>query len=39
MDPTLDAAWLRQALDELLSGGEVSRAETEPVGCSIKWKP
>ena len=39
LDPTLDAAWLRQALDELLSGGEVSRAETEPVGCSIKWKP
>ena len=38
MDPTLDAAWLRQALVELLSGGEVSRAETEPVGCSIKWK-
>ena len=38
MDPALDAAWLRQALDELLSGGEVSRAETEPVGCSIKWK-
>ena len=24
MDPALDAAWLRQALDELLSGGEVS---------------
>ena len=38
MDPALDAAWLREALDELLSGGEVSRAETEPVGCSIKWK-
>ena len=38
MDPTLDAAWLREALDELLSGREISRAETEPVGCSIKWK-
>ena len=38
MDPALDAAWLREALDELLSGREVSRAETEPVGCSIKWK-
>jgi peroxiredoxin len=38
MDPALDAAWLREALDEVLSGHEVSRAETEPVGCSIKWK-
>jgi peroxiredoxin len=38
MDPALDAAWLREALDEVLSGREVSRAETEPVGCSIKWK-
>jgi hypothetical protein len=38
MDPTLDAAWLREALDQVLSGREVSRAETEPVGCSIKWK-
>ena len=38
MDPALDAAWLREALDELLSGREISRAETEPVGCSIKWK-
>jgi hypothetical protein len=38
MDPGLDAAWLREALDEVLSGGEVSRAATDPVGCSIKWK-
>ena len=38
MDPSLDAAWLREALDQVLSGREVSRAETEPVGCSIKWK-
>ncbi len=38
MDPALDAAWLREALDAVLSGREVSRAETEPVGCSIKWK-
>jgi AhpC/TSA family len=38
MDPTLDAGWLREALDQVLSGREVSRAETEPVGCSIKWK-
>ena len=38
MDPALDAAWLREALDEVLSGREVTRAETEPVGCSVKWK-
>jgi peroxiredoxin len=38
MDPARNAAWLREALDEVLSGGQVSRAETEPVGCSIKWK-
>ena len=38
MDPAQNAAWLREALDELLSAGEVSRAATEPVGCSIKWK-
>ena len=38
MDPALNAAWLREALDDLLSGSQVSRAETEPVGCSIKWK-
>jgi AhpC/TSA family len=38
MEPALDAAWLREALDEVLSGREISRAETEPVGCSIKWK-
>jgi AhpC/TSA family len=38
MDPTLDAAWLREALDEVLSGREVSRGATDPVGCSIKWK-
>ena len=38
MDPAHNAAWLREALDDLLSGGQVSRAETEPVGCSIKWK-
>ena len=38
MDAAQNAAWLREALDALLSGGQVSRAETEPVGCSIKWK-
>jgi peroxiredoxin len=37
-DPGLDAAWLREALDALLAGEEISRPETEPVGCSVKWK-
>ena len=38
MDPAKNADWLREALDDVLSGGEVSRPQTEPVGCSIKWK-
>jgi thiol-disulfide isomerase/thioredoxin len=38
-DPSLQASWLREALDQLLAGEEVARAETEPVGCSVKWKP
>jgi peroxiredoxin len=37
-DPALNAAWLREALDAVLAGSEPERAETEPVGCSIKWK-
>lgn len=37
-DPKQNAAWLREALDSLLAGNEITRAETEPVGCSIKWK-
>ena len=38
-DPTQRAAWLRAALDEVLAGRQPSQAETQPVGCSIKWKP
>ena len=38
MDPALDAAWLREALDAVLAGEEPARPETEPVGCSVKWK-
>jgi peroxiredoxin len=38
-DPSQRAAWLRQALDAVLSGSEPQPAETRPVGCSIKWKP
>jgi peroxiredoxin len=32
------AAWLREALDAVLSGEQPARAETEPVGCSVKWR-
>jgi peroxiredoxin len=38
-DPSANGLWLREALDDLLSGVELRRPETEPVGCSIKWKP
>jgi peroxiredoxin len=37
-DPAQDAAWLRGALDDVLAGREVGRPETEPIGCSVKWK-
>jgi protein-disulfide isomerase len=38
-DPSLNAAWLREALDDVLAGRPVGRPQTEPVGCSVKWKP
>jgi AhpC/TSA family len=38
-DQSQGAAWLREALDAVLAGEDPPRAETEPVGCSIKWKP
>jgi peroxiredoxin len=37
-EPALNASWLRAALDAVLAGSEPERAETKPVGCSIKWK-
>jgi hypothetical protein len=37
-DDSLDGAWLRAALDDVLAGHEVGNPETEPVGCSVKWK-
>jgi peroxiredoxin len=37
-DPAAGAAWLREALDALLRGEAPERAETEPVGCSVKWR-
>ncbi len=36
--PDENAKWLRDALDAVLAGEELGLAETEPVGCSIKWK-
>jgi peroxiredoxin len=38
-DPGQHAKWLRDALDAVLGGQQPARAETKPVGCSIKWKP
>jgi peroxiredoxin len=38
-DPSQRAQWLREALDAVLAGEQPARAETKPVGCSIKWKP
>ncbi len=38
-DPAQHATWLRDALDAVLAGRAPERAETKPIGCSIKWKP
>ena len=38
-DESRHAAWLRDALDAVLDGRDPERPETEPVGCSVKWKP
>ena len=38
-DPSLNAAWLRGALDAILAGGTPDPAETKSVGCSVKWRP
>ena len=37
-DPSLNAAWLRGAIDAVLAGAVPDPAETKPVGCSIKWR-
>ena len=37
-DPEQNAAWLRDALDDLLAERDVRRPESEPVGCSVKWR-
>jgi AhpC/TSA family protein len=37
-DASQNAAWLREALDAVLAGEDPPRSETDPVGCSVKWK-
>jgi peroxiredoxin len=37
-DPSQNAAWLRGALDAVLDGGVVERAETPARGCTVKWR-
>lgn len=36
-DESLNANWLRGALDHILAGTSPEPADTQPVGCSIKW--
>lgn len=36
-DPSAGAEWLRGALESVLEGSSPEPAETEPVGCSVKW--
>jgi hypothetical protein len=38
MNPSLNASWLREALDAVLAGTDPPRPTTDPVGCSIKWR-
>jgi hypothetical protein len=38
-DPSQNASYLRDALDAVIAGDAPAIAETEPIGCSIKWKP
>jgi peroxiredoxin len=35
---SLNAGWLRAALDAVLAGRPVEEPLTEPVGCSLKWR-
>lgn len=37
-NPVEDAAWLRDALDCVIRGARVENPETEPMGCSVKWR-
>ena len=37
-DGSLRADWVREALDAVREGQDPQRPETDPVGCSIKWR-
>ena len=37
-DEQQGATWLREALEAVRAGERPATAETEPVGCSIKWR-
>jgi peroxiredoxin len=37
-EAAVQRSYLREALDTLLSGEEPPVTETEPVGCTVKWK-
>ena len=37
-NPAENARWIRDALDDLLAGRNVSRPTTSPAGCSTKWR-
>ena len=37
-DEVQRAGWLREALEAVLAGRSPQAPETEPVGCSIKWR-
>jgi peroxiredoxin len=37
-DPDGAEPYLRRALEATLAGGQPERAETPPVGCTIKWR-
>ncbi len=37
-EESLGADWLRDALEDVLASRSVARAQTRPVGCSIKWR-
>jgi hypothetical protein len=37
-DPSQNADWLRGALDAVLAGERPDPAETDPVGCGLKWR-
>jgi hypothetical protein len=37
-DPSQNASYVRDALDALLAGADPDPSETEPIGCTIKWR-